>query len=95
MLREEWKQAPACRESRVSHDKFVDQLVFVHSYPQDNGLAGTMQSLNYPLIATQLGGGRDRKQVIGLDQVNSVLIQPHWRNNHDMDQIGYTRGPQG
>ena len=27
---------------------------------------------------------RDRKQTVGLDQVNSVLMQPHWRIEHDL-----------
>lgn len=35
---------------------------------------------------------RDRAKIVGLPHVNNVLIQPHWRNNHDLDQIGYSRG---
>jgi hypothetical protein len=35
---------------------------------------------------------KDQTKTVDLKQVNSVLIQPHWRNNHDLDQIGYTSG---
>jgi hypothetical protein len=27
---------------------------------------------------------RDRKHVVGLDQVNRVLLQPHWRREHNL-----------
>ena len=30
---------------------------------------------------------RDRKQVVGLEQVNRVLMQPHWRKEHDMEAL--------
>ena len=36
-------------------------------------------------ISAMLEAVRDRKQVIGLDQVNRVLLQPHWRKDHDME----------
>jgi len=29
---------------------------------------------------------RDRKREVGLDQVNRVLMQPHWRKEHDTTQ---------
>jgi len=46
-------------------------------------------------IACLLEAIREKTKTVDLKQVNTVLIQPHWRNNHDMDQIGYTRSPQG
>lgn len=30
---------------------------------------------------------RDQTKIVDLKQVNRVLIQPHWRNHHDLDQI--------
>jgi hypothetical protein len=30
---------------------------------------------------------RDRKQVIDLDQVNHVLMQPHWRKDYDIPAL--------
>jgi len=35
-------------------------------------------------ISAMLEAVRDRKQVIGLDQVNRVLMQPHWRKDNDV-----------
>lgn len=43
-------------------------------------------------IACLLEAIRDRTKTIDLKQVNHVLIQPHWRNHHDLDQIGYSQG---
>lgn len=36
-------------------------------------------------ISAMLEAVRDRKQVIGLEQVNNVLMQPHWRKDHDLE----------
>jgi len=38
-------------------------------------------------ISAMLETVRDRKQVVGLDQVNRVLMQPHWRKDHDVEAI--------
>lgn len=38
-------------------------------------------------ISAMLETVRDRLQIVGLDQVNRVLMQPHWRKDHDMDAI--------
>lgn len=46
-------------------------------------------------IACLLEAIKDQTKTIDLKQVNGVLIQPHWRNNHDLDQIGYTTGKKG
>lgn len=46
-------------------------------------------------IACLLEAIKDQTKTIDLKQVNSVLVQPHWRNNHDLDQIGYTRSSKG
>lgn len=35
-------------------------------------------------VSAMLETVRDRKQVVGLDQVNRVLMQPHWRKDHDL-----------
>lgn len=45
-------------------------------------------------LACLLEAIKDQTKTVDLKQVNSVLIQPHWRNNNDLDQIGYTRSPQ-
>lgn len=38
-------------------------------------------------IAGMLEAVRDHKQVIGLEQVNRVLMQPHWRKDLDMESV--------
>jgi len=46
-------------------------------------------------LACLLEAIRDQTKTVDLKQVNQVLIQPHWRNNYDLDQIGYTTGKKG
>jgi len=38
-------------------------------------------------LGAMLEAVRDRTKRIDLKQVNRVLIQPHWRRDHDMDQL--------
>jgi MSHA biogenesis protein MshM len=38
---------------------------------------------------------RDQTKTIDLKHVNRVLIQPHWRNYHELDQVGYPKSPPG
>lgn len=38
-------------------------------------------------ISAMLETVRDRLQVVGLDQVNRVLMQPHWRKDHDLEAL--------
>jgi len=38
-------------------------------------------------ISAMLGAVRDRKRSVGLDQVNRVLLQPHWRKENDMETV--------
>jgi len=45
-------------------------------------------------LACLLEAIRDHTKTVDLKQVNTVLVQPHWRNHHDLDQIGYTRSPK-
>lgn len=42
-------------------------------------------------LACLLEAIRSQVKTVDLKHVNAVLIQPHWRNQHDLDQIGYTR----
>jgi type II secretory pathway predicted ATPase ExeA len=45
-------------------------------------------------IACLLQAVRDQTKTIDLKQVNHVLIQPHWRNVRDLDQLGIIQGSQ-
>jgi hypothetical protein len=38
-------------------------------------------------ISAMLEAVRDHKHVIGLDHVNNVLRQPHWRKDHDLETL--------
>jgi type II secretory pathway predicted ATPase ExeA len=38
-------------------------------------------------LCAMLEALRDRQQVVGLDQVNRVLLQPHWRKDHDLEPL--------
>lgn len=55
---------------------------------------GVIRKARNLTIACLLEAIKDQTKTVDLKQVNGVLIQPHWRNNHDLDQIGYPRGPQ-
>jgi hypothetical protein len=38
-------------------------------------------------VHSQQGGLRARTKTINLDIVNKVLVQPHWRNEYDMEAV--------
>lgn len=65
---------------RLGHNTFSDDAIdlIVRS---SEGLLRRTRNL---CISAMLEAVRDRKQVIGLDQVNSVLMQPHWRKDNDI-----------
>jgi type II secretory pathway predicted ATPase ExeA len=56
---------------------------------------GVIRKARNLAIACLLEAIRAQTKTVDLKQVNAVLIQPHWRNQNDLDQIGYTRSPPG
>ena len=56
---------------------------------------GVIRKARNLAIACLLEAIRAQTKTVDLKQVNAVLIQPHWRNQNDLDQIGYTRSPTG
>lgn len=48
---------------------------------------GILRRLRNLCLGALLETVRDRKSVVGLDQVNRVLLQPHWRKDHDLDAL--------
>lgn len=38
-----------------------------------------------PCLGALLETVRDQKRIVDLQQVNRVLMQPHWRNNHAVE----------
>jgi MSHA biogenesis protein MshM len=56
---------------------------------------GVIRKTRNLAVACLLDAIRNKTKTVELKHVNSVLIQPHWRNHHDLDQIGYSCRPQG
>jgi len=48
---------------------------------------GVLRRTRNLCISAMLETVRDRKQVVGLEQVNRVLMQPHWRKDRDMEAL--------
>ena len=70
----------------------LDRIKMPHNVFSDNAVEliiraseGVLRRTRNLCISSLLETVRDRKRVVGLDQVNRVLMQPHWRNDHDME----------
>lgn len=68
----------------------LDRTRLAHSVFGDDALElivrsteGILRRCRNLCVSALLETVRDRKQVAGLDQVNRVLMQPHWRKEHD------------
>ena len=48
---------------------------------------GVLRRARNLCLSSLLEAVRDHTKTVDLKQVNRVLIQPHWRQNHDMEQI--------
>lgn len=48
---------------------------------------GVLRRTRNLCISAMLETVRDRRQAVGLDQVNRVLMQPHWRKDHDLEAL--------
>jgi type II secretory pathway predicted ATPase ExeA len=65
---------------KLGHNTFSDDAVDLIVRSSE----GILRRTRNLCISAMLEAVRDRKQVIGLDQVNRVLMQPHWRKDNDM-----------
>ena len=70
----------------------LDRIKLPHSVFSDDALElivraaeGVLRRTRNLCLSALLETVRDRKQVVGLDQVNRVLMQPHWRKDHDLE----------
>ena len=70
----------------------LDRIKMPHNVFSDDAIEliiraseGVLRRTRNLCISSLLETVRDRKRVVGLDQVNRVLMQPHWRNDHDME----------
>jgi type II secretory pathway predicted ATPase ExeA len=69
-----------------------DLVGLAHNTLSDDALAlilrsseGILRRARNLTVSALMETVRDRLQTVGLDQVNRVLMQPHWRKDHDMD----------
>lgn len=68
---------------KMGHNAFSDEAVDLIVRSSE----GILRRTRNLCISAMLEAVRDRKQVVGLDQVNRVLLQPHWRKDHDMEAL--------
>jgi hypothetical protein len=48
---------------------------------------GVLRKARNLCLSCMVEAVRSRKKIIGIDNVNQVLIQPHWRIEHDIEYI--------
>jgi len=72
----------------------LDRIKLGHNAFSDDALEliirsseGVLRRTRNLCISAMLETVRDRKQVVGLEQVNRVLMQPHWRQDRDLDTL--------
>lgn len=68
---------------KLGHNAFSDEAVELIVRSSE----GILRRTRNLCISAMLETVRDRKQVVGLDQVNRVLMQPHWRKDHDIETL--------
>jgi type II secretory pathway predicted ATPase ExeA len=68
---------------KLGHNTFSDEAVELVIRSSE----GILRRTRNLCISAMLETVRDRKRVVGLDQVNRVLMQPHWRKDHDIDAL--------
>jgi len=68
---------------KLGHNTFSDEAIELIVRSSE----GVLRRTRNLCISAMLETVRDRKKVVGLDQVNRVLMQPHWRKDHDIDAL--------
>lgn len=66
---------------RLGHNTFSEDAIELIVRSSE----GILRRTRNLCISAMLETVRDRKQVVDLEQVNRVLMQPHWRKDHDME----------
>jgi MSHA biogenesis protein MshM len=64
----------------LGHNTFTEEAVALIVRSAD----GVIRKTRNICISAMLEAVRDRKKIVDLDIVNKVLIQPHWRNEYDL-----------
>ena len=65
---------------RLGHNTFSEDAIGLIVRSSE----GILRRTRNLCISAMLEAVHERKQVVGLDQVNRVLMQPHWRKDHDL-----------
>lgn len=68
---------------KLGHNTFSDDAIDLIVRSSE----GILRRTRNLCISAMLETVRDRKRVVGLDQVNRVLMQPHWRKDHDIEAL--------
>ena len=68
---------------KLGHNTFSDEALELIVRSSE----GVLRRTRNLCISAMLEAVRDREKVVGLDQVNCVLMQPHWRKDHDLDAL--------
>jgi len=68
---------------KLGHNAFSEEAIELIVRSSE----GILRRTRNLCISAMLETVRDRKQVVGLDQVNRVLMQPHWRKDHDLETL--------
>ena len=68
---------------KLGHNTFSEEAIDLIVRSSE----GILRRTRNLCISAMLEAVHDRQQVIGLDQVNRVLLQPHWRKDHDMETL--------
>jgi len=67
---------------KLAHNTFSDDALELIIRSIFRGLLRRLRNLCVSALLETL---RDQKQVVGLEPVNRVLMQPHWRKEHDLE----------
>ncbi|MCK5806310.1 MAG: AAA family ATPase [Lentisphaeria bacterium] len=68
---------------KLGHNAFSDAAIEVIVRASE----GILRRTRNLCISAMLETVRDRKQVVDTQQVNRVLMQPHWRKDHDLETL--------
>jgi MSHA biogenesis protein MshM len=68
---------------KLGHNAFSEEAIALIIRSAE----GILRRTRNLCISAMLEAVRDRQQVIGLDQVNRVLLQPHWRKDNDIEAL--------
>jgi len=86
------KLAPDDMESFIVHQ--LDVAGLPHNIFTENALSliirssdGILRNSRNLCLSCMIEAVRARKKTIGIDNVNTVLIQPHWRIEKDIEHI--------